>query len=640
MFLRLVIGAAFAVGLPIFVLFNIYLSSARQELLQSAKFVYREWVDSALHEMERETYQAMIALHALSNSPEVRNLFFTRETGRTLAAIDRRLDSFLSAHPLFSGVAVLDNTFTVLAARCQNGDPNTIAIWEGSLREPQQPFGTMTQFPTQLQKVFRPGNTGVNEPNMRFLLPIYNRFSEISGLLALDLPVKAWSLMLDRRYRDHRYMLFDQDGQLLAHNLYDAGDQAPEDWFAGLLNDEIGLLRIRQGSAIIQYQGEDALLVTERFTPPSQADFFLQFAAVVPLDELFAPINRLRLTLGMMGVLLLALGLAFAALYFNHVVRPLTDLAGKLSTLDPRSPQPVPSKALQADDEVGLVARALDSLQVQLQNSFKILDAKIVELELANVALEKAKLLAEEAARAKSDFLSVMSHEIRTPLNAIVGYAQLLRIQKADPEVTLDYTQRIIQSSDRLLELIDRILDFSRLNAGSATLQWAPVIIEELLHSIARDASLLFDSDKVEFVSNFDPSCKAIFQVDRVRLGQILSNLLNNAAKFTKTGRVVFTASVDLGATTLPILIARIEDTGIGIEEDKKEAIFQPFVQVDSSSKRKFQGAGLGLAIVAKLIALMQGSITCDSTPGKGSTFEVRLPLRWEDDPAPPCLKS
>lgn len=630
---RLIFGAALALGLPLLTALKIYLDNAQQEAIQAARFVYREWVGSAINEMERESLMAVIALHALSNTPEVRSLFYAPDYSAVGPHIERRLESFIAANPHYSGVAILDNSFSILSAVCQLGNSElSAANWQDSFRDPQQPLGTMTQFPVHLQKVQRIGASGFVEPNMRFLLPIYNRFNEISGLLALDFPMSSWAYMLAQRYQEHRFVLFDHQGNLLASNLPDLHNETAVQWLRILLNDPIDVRRLRQGDAVIKYNGSDALLVTSRFSPPAQADFFLQFAAVVPFSELLAPIYRLRTTAFALGLLLLVIGIVIAALYIIHVVRPLSDLAAQLRNMDPRAPKPIPDKALQSEDEVGLIARSLLSLQQQLQSSFRALDGKIDELEKTNVALSKAKVLAEAAATAKADFLSVMSHEIRTPLNAIVGYAQLLRYHKVEQDEVLEFTQRIMQSSDRLLELIDRILDYTRLNAGTTELQLSPIIVSELLNSLAVDAGLLFDPQRVAFRTEIDDSCRAIYKVDRMRLGQVISNLLNNAAKFTRDGQVVLRAGVDSDAELQPLLKVTVQDTGIGIDPDKQALVFQPFVQVDNSQKRKYQGAGLGLAIVAKLTKLMQGSIRCQSIPGEGSTFTLVVPLLWNDD--------
>jgi PAS domain S-box-containing protein len=236
--------------------------------------------------------------------------------------------------------------------------------------------------------------------------------------------------------------------------------------------------------------------------------------------------------------------------------------------------------------------------------------------------LRRAKDEAEQAARAKSEFLAVMSHEVRTPLNGILGMAQVLLDSGLTPGQR-DYAETIRQSGRSLLGMLNDILDLSKLEAGRLDLEDSPfqpaaVVrdVTNLLGGRAREKGLTLDSVIADDVP-------ASLRGDGQRVRQVLLNLLSNAVKFTESGGV--TVRVERGReNTLRFIVA---DTGIGIAEDARRFLFQPFTQADSSISRRFGGTGLGLAICRKLVDLMGGVIDVDSAPGHGARFWFEIPL-------------
>jgi len=244
------------------------------------------------------------------------------------------------------------------------------------------------------------------------------------------------------------------------------------------------------------------------------------------------------------------------------------------------------------------------------------------EAERASADAVHALAVAEQANRAKSEFLAVMSHELRTPLNAIGGYAELMElgIHGAVSPQQRDSLERIQRAQRMLLGLINEVLNYTRLETGNMQYHIADVAIEDMLRVIEalavpqlRAKGLRYECDE----SAPGLSCRA----DRDKLQQIMLNLLSNAAKFTDPGGVIRVESEADG----PNVVLRVRDTGIGITADKLEQIFEPFVQVDAHYTRTRDGVGLGLAISRDLARGMGGDLMAESTIGAGSTFTLRL---------------
>jgi signal transduction histidine kinase/DNA-binding response OmpR family regulator len=239
--------------------------------------------------------------------------------------------------------------------------------------------------------------------------------------------------------------------------------------------------------------------------------------------------------------------------------------------------------------------------------------------------LQEANRRLQEASRHKSEFLANMSHELRTPLNAIIGFTRLVmrRTREVLPEKQYENLEKILISSDHLLQLINGILDLSKIEAGRMEVRPTAVDLHQLVGSCLRTVEPLVKSDRLQLVVDL-PDELPVLLTDEEKLTQILINLLSNAIKFTEAGTV--TISARCRGDTISIAVS---DTGIGIAQEALELIFEEFRQIDSSSTRRYGGTGLGLSITRHFARLLQGEVGVQSVVGAGSTFTVTIPIRY-----------
>ena len=274
-----------------------------------------------------------------------------------------------------------------------------------------------------------------------------------------------------------------------------------------------------------------------------------------------------------------------------------------------------------------------------LQNFIAILTDITARVETEQT-LRRAKVEADDASRAKSEFLASMSHEIRTPMNGVIGMTSLLLETPLNPE-QLDFINTIRTSGEALLTVINDILDFSKIESGKLELEHLPfelaVCIEEALDLFALPAS----AKKLEMVYHLAPNVPPWIVGDVTRLRQVIVNLVNNAVKFTPVGSIVIEVR-RLPAASPPetrfLLEFTVRDSGIGIPAERRDRLFKAFSQVDSSTTRKYGGTGLGLAISQRLSILMGGSIRVESTEGEGSSFIFSVAVEAADAPVETTL--
>jgi len=251
----------------------------------------------------------------------------------------------------------------------------------------------------------------------------------------------------------------------------------------------------------------------------------------------------------------------------------------------------------------------------------------------ATVAITNAHLLesarmaqsaADQANQAKSVFLANMSHELRTPLNAILGFTRIVRRKSSGvlPDKQIENLDKVLSSGEHLLKLINTVLDIAKIEAGRMDAQFAPCDVAHLLTECVEIATPLLRPEVSLF---YDSAALPVITSDPAMLRQITLNLLSNAAKFTHTGQIVVAAR-HVGAQ----IAVSVTDSGIGIEPDALEQIFEAFQQADSSTTRQYGGTGLGLTISRRMVRLLGGDLEAVSTPGGGSVFTFTIPLTHE----------
>ncbi len=292
------------------------------------------------------------------------------------------------------------------------------------------------------------------------------------------------------------------------------------------------------------------------------------------------------------------------------------------------------SRVMQAEEEITLIVagehRIFDMHVSPLRNRLGDLLGRTITLhDITSIKethrqLIEAREQAEEATRLKSEFLATMSHELRTPLNAIEGFSSIMLSGMGvdlSPRAH-DMISRISSNSQRLLVLVNDILDLSRIEAGRVEITPSRVAPTDLAKQWERDVSVLAKSKNLLFRVDVDPALPPIIEQDRYALTKIVTNLLSNAFKFTNEGRV--TLALRRQGDQLQIIVS---DTGIGIPPHAQDYIFDKFRQVDGTTTRQYGGSGLGLSLVQRLTQLLDGSITLESEMGLGSIFTVTVPL-------------
>ena len=334
------------------------------------------------------------------------------------------------------------------------------------------------------------------------------------------------------------------------------------------------------------------------------------FQAAVRADLLGARSSaRIIVALTIVAGLLLTFGTVYAT--SRYLVRRLERVTQHALDYGQGVEVP-PGDRVEGTDEIAALDATLGAMQ-----------QRIAERE---DGLRLAIARAEAASHAKSDFVATMSHEIRTPMNGVIGTTELLLDTPLTPQQR-ELAETIRSSGEMLLAVINEILDFSKIEAGRLELEHADVDLVGLVESTASIVAPQARAKQLDLLTYVDPAVPPVVVGDALRLGQILTNLLGNAVKFTPTGSVSVLVTCEQDDGERVMVKFAVRDTGIGIDPTARAQLFEPFRQADMSTTRRFGGTGLGLAISRQLVQLMKGQIAVDSEPGFGSTFYFTVPF-------------
>lgn len=438
---------------------------------------------------------------------------------------------------------------------------------------------------------------------------------QLERILFLGIPIKdlqgferqCEEVVALNRDLSYAYVIAE-DGTLLFHNAQSEG--------AVPAVPEAVLSAVSAGESVVEHLEDDSHAVTVPVMDPHG----VRVAHVVVgfPHEVIAEARTRLLTLTT-GVDLLVLALSMVLLILalgRFVIRPLTGMVNTLESIRPEG--------------VGYTRRLDDPGSKELNvvaSAFNRLLERLGEHEAELVAAKEA---AERANRAKSDFLAVMSHEIRTPMHAMLGMTEMIASTPLDDRQR-GYVGRLLRSGRALLSIINNILDFSRIDSNQTDLEDIAFDLRTPFAEVV-DTLSVSAADKGLSLTLESPSIPRGVRGDPVRLRQVAMNLVSNAIKFTERGGIRvcvnckdFEKLGDNGRSRL--LTLEIIDTGIGIAPDVREQIFRPFSQADNSITRRYGGSGLGLTIVERIVKLMHGEISVESTPGTGSRFVVTIPF-------------
>ncbi|MDQ7833580.1 MAG: ATP-binding protein [Desulfovibrionaceae bacterium] len=599
--------------LPVMGLLAVFWQQERGRAMESAQAEARQLVAGVADIQEHIALGARQMLMTLSQLPEVRQhntaacsatfarLLAENSHYANILAVDAAGDMFASGLPAEGPVTVHDRKYFLEAVKSRAFSVGEYIV-------------SRTSF----------------EPAIHYALPFFTEDGRLSGVLIAAVrlsSLKDW--LADSRYPPGTILgIADHAGIRLYH--YPPSPRTnplgkpikKEVWEAAQASGDSGFVQQPGSDGVTRVYAYVKLRLGKDLEP------YMTFFAGLPVEAVLAgasrPHIRLMGLLGVLAVISLAGAWLLGAVSIGRTVGTLVAAAERFGRGD------FLARTGIAHDkgELGRLAGAMDGMAEALERESAM-------RREAEGSLRGAKEAAEAASKAKSEFLANMSHEIRTPLNGILGMIQLLELSELSREQK-EYLSHAAQSGKRLTALLSDILDLSRIEAGKLAVREEAFSLPDVLSDVEMIFRHAAREKGLALVLQPDADLPARLVGDAVRLRQILLNLVGNAVKFTPSGEVTVEVSRVPGRTpgTFRLLFC-VSDTGIGIPGDLLASVFEPFTQVEGAYSRRFQGAGLGLPIVKRLVQLLGGSLGIDSAPGEGTMVYFHIPCRVEGDAVP-----
>ena len=457
-----------------------------------------------------------------------------------------------------------------------------------------------------------------SEPYMTIAYPIEQYAGTVIGVIQVEVNLKyIWDVVSNIKTGEAGYAyVVTRSGDLIAHrdislvlrrqNLaHLAQVQTAFQVASGAPRPKVTLASNLEGKRVIS---------SSAFIPSLQWMVFIER----PAEEAYTPLYASMLRTS--GFLLVGFSMAVLASWFvgRRVVRPIESLRRGVERIG--KGDLTYRLDLKTGDEIEILADEFNEMAGHLRDAYTGLERKVAErTQELTVANEKL----EEASQLKSQFLANVNHELRTPVSAIIGYARLV-LRATEGQIAplqSENLRDLLNNAERLLNQIDSLLEFSKIEAGKTEVHVEPVNVNEVIHAAISTIEPSLNGGSVRIIREVASDIPAL-NTDREKLRQIILNLLDNAVKFTERGEIKIAASQQNGSLKLVV-----SDTGIGIPKEELDKIFEEFHRGDLSSTKNYRGTGLGLAIVKQFVNLLGGEVAVESKVGKGSVFTVMLPL-------------
>ncbi len=609
---------------------------ARQDELDS--WVSTQANDLAFIARWEEVLESTQVIMTVEPSSLEYQVAYTRLTGTLRDVVVRRPD--------FEELLILDNKGIVVVASQRTSEGQDLS---------DNRYYTMGRTQTFIQNVYPAPQTG--RPTMTIATPLLDALGKRIGVLAVHLNLDRMDrIILDRAGlgTTGEMYLIDKTGLFVSAQRFGRQEFARQVYSDGI---DRALAHQSGTGRYLNYRGVPVIGVYQWLD-----NFELALLVEMEQQEAFAPTNQLALDITLSSLIsasILVFGISLLARQIARPVLQLTEAARQVAAGNLQVTAPV-----LTNDEIGVLARVFNQMTEQLHGLYERMEqqvaartaeltytneqliSEIIERTRIESQLVEAKEAAESANQAKSAFLANMSHELRTPLSSIIGFAQLMQYDKTIKEEHREYLQIISRSGLHLRDLINDVLEMSKIEADRITLDEDEFNLQELLDDLMSMFRLRARERSLDLQLEYGPNVPLTIFTDEGKLRQILINLLGNAVKFTNEGYVVVRVTADdpvciagdtiglpdgeatgpIGAHYRQCLSFEVEDSGPGISAEDMTQLFSPFFQ-SAETRNRVQGTGLGLAISHKYAALMGGSLGVTSQVGVGSTFTLQLPV-------------